>query len=92
MTGISKDAVSYKLNIDPNVRPIDQKRRKFTPERNLIIQEEVERFCGFLKRSNVPKMDSQLGRSIKEEWKWKVCMGFGKTNCTFESINRKAFQ
>ena len=43
MTGISKDVITHKLGIDRSVKPIHQKRRKFAPERNAIIQEEVER-------------------------------------------------
>lgn len=34
MTGISKDIITHKLEIDKNCSPIDQKRRKFAPERN----------------------------------------------------------
>lgn len=43
MIGISKDIITHKLNVDPLFRPIHQKRSKFAPDRNLIIQEEVER-------------------------------------------------
>ena len=43
MTGISKDITTHKLGVHPSFRSIHQKRRKFTPERNQIIQEEVER-------------------------------------------------
>ena len=42
MTGISKDIITHKLGIDRTIKPIHQKRRKFAPERNAIIQEEVE--------------------------------------------------
>ena len=43
MTGISKNIITHKLGIDKSFRPIHQKRRKFAPERNIIIQEELER-------------------------------------------------
>ncbi|KAI3819390.1 hypothetical protein L1987_13221 [Smallanthus sonchifolius] len=43
MTGIFKDIITHKLGIDKSFRPIHQKRRKFAPERNVIIQKEVER-------------------------------------------------
>ncbi|KAJ0885359.1 hypothetical protein HanPSC8_Chr10g0444391 [Helianthus annuus] len=43
MTGISKDIITHKLGIDRSFKPIQQKRMKFAPERNVIIQEEVER-------------------------------------------------
>ena len=41
MTGIPKDVINHKLNVDPSFRRIKQKRRKFAPERNKIINEEV---------------------------------------------------
>ena len=43
MAGISKEIITHKLGVDSSFRPIHQKRRKSTPERNQIIQEEVER-------------------------------------------------
>ncbi|KAI3805056.1 hypothetical protein L1987_27073 [Smallanthus sonchifolius] len=43
MTGISKDIITHRLGIEKSFRPIHQKRRKFAPKRNVIIQEEVER-------------------------------------------------
>nr|XP_043639325.1 uncharacterized protein LOC122610398 [Erigeron canadensis] len=43
MTGISRDVITHKLEIDKSFKPIQQKRRKFAPERNAIIQEDVER-------------------------------------------------
>ncbi|XP_056695833.1 uncharacterized protein [Spinacia oleracea] len=42
MTGISPDVITHKLNVDPSFRPVKQKRRKFAPERNKIIDEEVQ--------------------------------------------------
>ena len=41
ITGISKDIITHKLGIDRSFKPVHQKRRKFAPERNAIIQEEV---------------------------------------------------
>ena len=43
MTSIDKNIITHELNIDPSFRPIHQKRRKFAPERNQIIQEELEK-------------------------------------------------
>lgn len=43
ITGISSDVITHKLNVDPNYTPVQQKRRKFAPERNKIINEELKR-------------------------------------------------
>uniref|UniRef100_A0A2N9HAM0 Uncharacterized protein n=1 Tax=Fagus sylvatica TaxID=28930 RepID=A0A2N9HAM0_FAGSY len=41
MPGINPSIISHKLNVDPSLRPIKQKRRVFAPERNNAIMEEV---------------------------------------------------
>lgn len=57
ITGISPNIIIHKLNIDPNCTPIQQKRRKFGTERNLIIKEEVNRLlkAGMIKEVNYPE-------------------------------------
>ena len=56
MIGIDKNIITHKLNIDPSFRPIHQNRRKFAPNRNQIIQEEVEKLLkiGMTKEVNFP--------------------------------------
>lgn len=43
VTGIDHDVIAHKLNIDPHHKHVKQKRRKFAPERNLIINSEVQK-------------------------------------------------
>ncbi|XP_059630132.1 uncharacterized protein LOC132273123 [Cornus florida] len=43
MPGISPSVSCHSLNVNPTVKPIRQKQRRFTPERNQIIAEEVDR-------------------------------------------------
>ncbi|XP_059451077.1 uncharacterized protein LOC132181862 [Corylus avellana] len=42
MPDISLEEILHQLNVDPSVKPVKQKRRKFAPERNMVIAEEVE--------------------------------------------------
>ena len=46
MTGISPDVIMHKLNVDPDHKSIKQKRRKFAPERNQIINDEFQKLIG----------------------------------------------
>ncbi|KAJ9535562.1 hypothetical protein OSB04_un001302 [Centaurea solstitialis] len=39
MVGIDPNIISHKLNVDPTFKPVKQKRRKFAPERNKVINE-----------------------------------------------------
>ena len=43
MIGIDPSVITHKLQVDPECIPIQQKRRKFTPERNQIINDEVQK-------------------------------------------------
>ncbi|KAL0345564.1 UNVERIFIED_CONTAM: hypothetical protein Sradi_4387700 [Sesamum radiatum] len=38
--GIDPEVIVYRLNVDPMVRPVKQKKRSFGAERNFIIKEE----------------------------------------------------
>ena len=41
MTGIDPEVVMHRSQIDPSCPPVKQKRRKFTPKRNRIINKEI---------------------------------------------------
>ena len=43
MSGIDKRVIVHSLNVNPKKKPIQQKRRVFTPERNKAVMEEVEK-------------------------------------------------
>ena len=82
MTGISKNIITHKLGIDPSFRPVHQKRRKFAPERNLIIQEEVERLLktGMIREVHFPKWLANVVVVQKKNGKWRVCVDFTDLN------------
>jgi ribonuclease HI len=82
MTGISKDVITHKLGIDNSFRPIHQKRRKFAPERNVIIQEEVDRLlkAGMIKEVQYPRWLANVVVVQKKNGKWRVCVDFTDLN------------
>jgi hypothetical protein len=43
MVGISPDVITHKLNVDPAMPPVKQRRKKFAPKRNQIIDEEIQK-------------------------------------------------
>ena len=43
MTRIDPEVVVHRLQVDPDHPPVKQKRRKFAPERNKVINEEVQK-------------------------------------------------
>ena len=43
MVGIDPEVIVHQLQVDPDHRPVKQKRRKFAPERNKVINEEIQK-------------------------------------------------
>ena len=43
MPGIDPDFLCHRLTMDPNVRPVRQRRRKFNKEKRQVIREETEK-------------------------------------------------
>ncbi|KAL0373904.1 UNVERIFIED_CONTAM: hypothetical protein Sradi_3306100 [Sesamum radiatum] len=41
--GISPDVITHRLNVDPNAKPVKQKKRMFGVERSIAIKEEVDK-------------------------------------------------
>ena len=54
MPKIFSKVITHRLNIDPKVRLVRQKKRSFTPERQKVINEEVDKLLetGFIKEAN----------------------------------------
>ena len=43
MPGISTEVMQHKLNVNPEKKPVQQRRRAFTPERDQAVRDEVTR-------------------------------------------------
>ncbi|KAD6796621.1 hypothetical protein E3N88_07517 [Mikania micrantha] len=82
MTGISSDVITHKLGIDRNIKPVHQKRRKFAPEKNLIIQEEVEKLlkAKMIREVKFPKWLANVVVVQKKNGKWRVCVDYTDLN------------
>lgn len=57
MPGIHPNIAVHRLNMLPSSRPIRQKVRRFHPDRQNIIQEEVEKLleAGFIREVEYPE-------------------------------------
>ncbi|KAD4585878.1 hypothetical protein E3N88_23479 [Mikania micrantha] len=82
MTGISSDVITHKLGIDRNIKPVHQKRRKFAPERNLIIQEEVEKLlkAKMIREVKFPKWLANVVVVQKKNGRCRVCVDYTDLN------------
>ncbi|XP_059654534.1 uncharacterized protein LOC132301284 [Cornus florida] len=77
--GIGK---KHRLNEDPSFKPIRQKRRVFTPERNRAISQEVEKLlkADFIREVQCPHWLSNVVLVKKTNGKWRLCVDFTNLN------------
>uniref|UniRef100_A0A2N9GP39 Uncharacterized protein n=1 Tax=Fagus sylvatica TaxID=28930 RepID=A0A2N9GP39_FAGSY len=73
---------SAKLNVDPSIRPIKQKRRVFAPDRNQAISDEVEKLltAGFIREVFYPDWLANVVMVKKANGKWRMCVDFTDLN------------
>ncbi|XP_071911843.1 uncharacterized protein [Coffea arabica] len=82
MPGIPTDLADHHLNIDPRFKPVKQKKRNFTPERNEVIRKEV----GKLLESKIimevyyPTWLANPVLVKKEDQSWRMCVDFTDLN------------
>ena len=57
MTGINSEVTVHHLQVVPDYQPVKQKRRKFTCERNKIINNEIQKLIdiGSIQEVQYPK-------------------------------------
>ncbi|XP_059436327.1 uncharacterized protein LOC132169285 [Corylus avellana] len=82
MPGISPDDIHHQLNVDPSMKPVRQKRRKFSFERNMAIAEEVEKLLKalFIKEVYYPDRLASVVLVKKFNGKWRICVDFTDLN------------
>ncbi|KAJ9557119.1 hypothetical protein OSB04_011733 [Centaurea solstitialis] len=82
MVGIDPDIISHNLNVDPTFKPVKQKRRKFAPERNKVINDEVDNLLktGKIREVKYPDWLANMVVVQKKNGKWRVCIDFTDLN------------
>jgi hypothetical protein len=82
MPGINPSIISHKLNVDPSLRPVKQKRRVFALERNNAIMEEVDKLLAenFIREVFYPDWLANVVMVKKNTEKWRMCVDFTDLN------------
>ena len=82
MPGISPKIIQHKLKVDPERKPIQQKRRAFAPKRDQAIVEEVTKLLttGFIREVYYPDWLSNVVLVKKANGKWRMCVDFTDLN------------
>ena len=82
MGGIDPTIITYKLNVSPFFKPVKQKRRSFSSERQKTINEEVDKLlqAGAIREVEYPEWLANVVLVKKENEKWRLCIDFTGVN------------
>ena len=82
MGGIDPVVITHRLNINPSFKPIKQKMRSITPERQKAINEEVSKllYAGEIREVEYPEWLANVVLVKKENGKWRLCIDFTYIN------------
>ena len=82
MLGIHPLVASHKLNVMFSSRPIQQKVRRFHPDRQRIIQGEIKKLLtiGFIREVEYPEWLANVVVVSKKWGKWRVCVDYTNLN------------
>ena len=82
MEGIDLDIMSHHLNVDPNKKPVRQKRWAMDTECYQALKEEVDKLLSndFIKESFYPSWLANPVLVKKPNGKWRTCVDFTDLN------------
>ena len=84
MPGISSEVIQHKLNVDPERKPVQQRRRTFAPERDQAVAGEVTKLltAGFIREVYYLEWLANVVLVKKANGKWRMCIDFTDLNKT----------
>ncbi|XP_012835110.1 PREDICTED: uncharacterized protein LOC105955856 [Erythranthe guttata] len=82
LEGIPPSKIVHRLDVDPKLKPVKQKKRTFGPERNKHIKEEVDKLlaAGQIRPVQYPEWLSNVVLVAKSGGKWRLCVDFTNLN------------
>ncbi|RVW70817.1 Transposon Ty3-I Gag-Pol polyprotein [Vitis vinifera] len=82
MKGIHPSIASHRLNVFSTTRPVRQRIRRFHPDRQRIIRNEIDKLleAGFIREVSYPDWLANVVVVPKKEGKWRVCVDYTNLN------------
>lgn len=82
MSGIDGEIIQHHLNVNPECKPVQQRRRTFTLEHNKAVIEEVEKLleAGFIREVFYLDWLVNVVMVKNNNGKWRMCVDFTNLN------------
>ena len=82
MPGIVPEIIQHKLKVNPDRKPIQQRRKVFAPERDQAIMDEVTKLlaAGFIREVHYLEWLANVVLVKKANGKWRMCVDFTDLN------------
>ncbi|KAK4394709.1 Transposon Ty3-G Gag-Pol polyprotein [Sesamum angolense] len=82
MCGIDPKIMVHRLNVNPKIRPVKQKKRAFGNERIKAIKEDVEKLprIDYIRPVQYPEWLANVVLVPKPNNKWRICIDFTDLN------------
>ena len=82
MGGIDPIVITHRLNVSPSFKPVKQKRRSLLPDRQKVINEEVDKLlqAGAIREVEYPEWLANVVLAKKANGKWRLCIDFTDIN------------
>ena len=80
--GSHPEVMCYRLNIDPQAKPMRQKRRVLDVDRYKVLQDEVDHLLkiGFIRESHYHDWLTNPMLFLKSNGNWRTCIDFTNLN------------
>ncbi|RVW75279.1 Transposon Ty3-I Gag-Pol polyprotein [Vitis vinifera] len=82
MKGIHPSVASHRLNVLPTARPIRQRVRRFHPDKQKVIRDEIDKLleARFIREVEYPDWLANVVVIPKKEGKWRMCVDYTNLN------------
>ncbi|KAL2240129.1 UNVERIFIED_CONTAM: Retrovirus-related Pol polyprotein from transposon [Sesamum indicum] len=81
-TGIDPEVIVHRLNVNPTVRPVQQRKRTLNSDKNDAIRQEVDKLlkAGYISEIQYTNWLSNVVLVPKASGKWRMCVDFTDLN------------
>ncbi|RDX72746.1 hypothetical protein CR513_47722, partial [Mucuna pruriens] len=82
MPGIDPNFMCHRLSVNPNSKPVAQKKRKQREEKRAVVREEVRKLmtANFVKEVQCPTWLANVVMVKKANGRWRMCMDYTNLN------------